>query len=83
MKRSITKPEHFNIQFFGMKFNSVNPGKKTITILVILLIFFLTLILLLKAYALPVIAEIGRRKAGKAIATGISFLTKWIKGKSP
>jgi hypothetical protein len=83
MKRSITKPEQFNIQFLGMKFNSINPGRKTITILIILLVFFLTLVLLLKAYALPAIATIGNTKAAGAITAKTSFIRKWIKGRWP
>ena len=83
MNTSSNKSEQFNIQFLGMKFNSTNPGKRTITILVILLIFFLALVLLLKAYVLPAVATFGGAKAIGVVASKKLAFRKWFGGRSP
>jgi ABC-type enterochelin transport system permease subunit len=76
------KAEEFSIQFLGMKFSSTNPGKKTIFILFILLIFFLVLVLLLKAYVLPVLA-IGSIKALYLGIAKTAVTKNWFDGRSP
>ena len=69
MKRSVDKPEQFKIQFLGFKFDSINPGKKTVLILVILLIFFLTLVLLLKSDAIHALKCNNKRGISHIIKT--------------
>lgn len=48
--------EHFSIHCWGFKIDADNPGKRTILILALLLVFFLVLAWLLKAYCLPLLA---------------------------
>ncbi len=77
------KSEQLDIRFLGMKFNSVNPGKKTIIILLILLVFFLISMVLLKSYVSPIVTTLG---SAKAIIKGVSkasVLKKLIFDKSP
>lgn len=83
MKQNHSKPEDLNIEFWGFKFKSSNPGKKTIIILSILLIFFLVLVGLLKVYALPVIVAAGSKNVLRITVSRIGLLLKIRNGKSP
>lgn len=83
MSTKISQQEQFNIQFLGMKFNSINPGKKTITILAILLAFFLILVILLKMYVLPAVAAVGVKGVTTKVITKLAGLRKTLGIRSP
>lgn len=55
--------EQFKIEFLGFKLDCTNPGVKSITILMILLIFFIGLILVCRHYIIPLAG------GGKAIVS--------------
>jgi hypothetical protein len=48
--------ESFSIHCWGLKIDAANPGKRTLLMLVLLLLFFLTLVWLLKEFCLPLLA---------------------------
>jgi hypothetical protein len=48
--------ESFSIHCWGMKIDTANPGRRTVLMLVLLLVFFLLLAWLLKGYVLPLLA---------------------------
>lgn len=56
------RTEKFSFQLWGLKFESVNPGAKTILLLSLFLIFCVILILLLKSCVLPGLAVLGSKK---------------------
>jgi len=83
VSNTVKKSEEFSIQFFGMKFNAVNPGIKTIILLVILLAFFLTIAFVLKAYILSAVVSAGGAKAVNLLVTKGDKMLKWLSGMSP
>ncbi len=83
MNKQTNKPEQFTINFMGMKFEFINPGKTTIIILITLLIFFVVLVVLLKMYILPGIAAMGSKKILSLIPSKFSSLIKHLKGRAP
>lgn len=65
--------ESFKFDFFGLKFECVNPGIITIIILLILLFFSTAAIILLKELALPTLL-FGAKKTGSLLLTVIFYL---------
>jgi hypothetical protein len=56
-KRILKKDEEsFELDFWGLKFNAINPGKKTISVLIIFLLFLILLFFVFKIYILPFLA---------------------------
>lgn len=61
--------ESFKVDFIGLKFECVNPGIKTIILLLILICFFTGAIILLKELALPAFL-VGTKKTVSLLLRG-------------
>jgi hypothetical protein len=70
-----TTCEQFKFDFFGFKMESVNPGAKSIIMLLLLLGFIIGAFLLCKPYLLPAVA-IGGGKGMVGLISKIPFLKK-------
>ncbi len=73
--------ESFTINIWGLKFQSTNPGKKTIILLVIILIFILVIAALLKWYLLPFIATVKGKSVMTVVLKKFAYLANLIKRK--
>jgi len=71
-----TNQEKISMNFWGIKFDFTNPGKKTIPILIILLIFILGIIFFLKTYFLSFFIL---SKSKNAADTTITVIKKILK----
>jgi hypothetical protein len=83
MRQSSSKSEQFSIAFLGLKFDCINPGTKTIAILLILLVFFVAMVLLLKIYVVPIIGGVWGKGFIKLIGSKIGFLSQLKSSRSP
>lgn len=74
------KPVEENISFslVGLKFSCSNPGNRTITIILALLVFIIIMTLLLKTYVLSAIVV----SKGKSIVSGLGMkIAGWVHNK--
>jgi hypothetical protein len=81
--KTSNKTEKFNINVWGIKVESSNPGTKTIVMVVVILIFIVVLAVLLKAYIVPILASLGSKKILSSAQGKISSLIQLFKGRSP
>lgn len=68
--------EQFKIEFFGFKLDCTNPGPKSIIILAILLVFFVSMLIAFRHSILDFAALGGARSMYHAIQAKLPFFGK-------